>query len=135
MDSTARFGSDHGTLRSEDAPLLTGTGKFTDDLNVPGQACGVFVRAPVAHAVIRAVDCAAARKMPGVLGVHSGKDAAADGLGTIPPIANFPGRDGKPMFAAGMPILAADRIRFPRPIEPAAADPAPRKPAPVETEL
>jgi hypothetical protein len=37
MDSTARFGSDHGALRSEDEPLLTGGGAFTDDLNVPGR--------------------------------------------------------------------------------------------------
>jgi carbon-monoxide dehydrogenase large subunit len=110
--ATARFGSDHGALRSEDAPLLTGAGQFTDDLNVPRQAYGVFVRAPVSHAAIRAIDCAAARAMPGVLGVYSGQDAVADGIGTIPPVANFPGRDGKPMFAAGMPILAADRIRY-----------------------
>ncbi len=112
MDSTARFGSDHGALRSEDAPLLTGAGRFTDDLTVPGQACGVFVRAPVSHAAIRNVDCDAARAMPGVLGVYSGKDAAADGLGPIPPVAVFPGRDGKPMFSAAMPVLAADRIRY-----------------------
>ena len=81
MDSTARFGSDHGALRSEDEPLLTGGGRFTDDLNVPGQAYGVFVRAQVSHAAIRAIDGAAARAMPGVIGVYSGKDAAADGLG------------------------------------------------------
>ena len=48
MDSTpARFGSDHGTLRSEDEPLLTGKGRFTDDLNAPEQAYAVFVRATV----------------------------------------------------------------------------------------
>jgi carbon-monoxide dehydrogenase large subunit len=111
MDRTARFGRDHGTLRSEDEPLLTGAGKFTDDLNVPGQAYGVFVRAPVSHAAIRQVDLEAARAMPGVLGAYGGKDTAADGLGPIPPLASFPGRDGKPMFAAAMPVLAADRIR------------------------
>ena len=49
----------------------------------------------------------AARAMPGVLGAYSGQDAAADGLGAIPPVALFPGRDGKPMFAAAMPVLAA----------------------------
>ena len=111
MDSTARFGSNHGALRSEDEPLLTGGGRFTDDLNVPGQAFGVFVRAQVGHAAIRAIDGAAARAMPGVIGVYTGQDAAADGLGAIPPVAVFPGRDGKPMFAAAMPVLAHDRIR------------------------
>ena len=112
MDSTARFGSDHGALRSEDEPLLTGSGRFTDDLTVPGQAYGVFVRAPVSHAAIRAVDLAAARAMPGVLGAWGGQDAAADGLGAIPPVAVFPGRDGTPMFSAAMPVLAANRIRY-----------------------
>ena len=112
MDSTARFGSDHGALRSEDEPLLTGGGRFTDDLTVPGQAYGVFVRAQVGHAAIRDVDLAAARTMPGVLGAWSGKDAAADGLGAIPPVAVFPGRDGTPMFSAAMPVLAVERIRY-----------------------
>src|SRR6188474_3205109 len=107
MDSV-RFGSE-SALRSEDEPLLTGRGRFTDDLNVPGQAYGVFVRAPVSHAVIRSIDLEPARTMPGVIDVYSGKDAAADGLGAIPPVAVFPGRDGKPMFAAAMPVLAHDR--------------------------
>ena len=112
MDSTARFGSDHGALRSEDEPLLTGGGAFTDDLTVPGQAYGVFVRAQVSHAVIRAVDTTASRAMPGVLGAYTGQDVIADGLGAIPPVAVFPGRDGKPMFAAAMPVLAHDRVRY-----------------------
>jgi carbon-monoxide dehydrogenase large subunit len=113
MDSTpARFGSDHGTLRSEDEPLLTGNGRFTDDLNAPGQAYAVFVRASVSHAAIRGVDVSDARAMPGVLGVFTGRDLANDGLGAIPPVAVFPGRDGKPMFAGAMPPLAVDRIRY-----------------------
>ncbi len=113
MDSTpARFGSDHGTLRSEDEPLLTGKGRFTDDLNAPDQAYAVFVRASVSHAAIRNVETSHARAMPGVLGVFTGRDLANDGLGTIPPVAVFPGRDGKPMFAASMPPLAVDRIRY-----------------------
>src|SRR5262245_34609763 len=111
MDSTARFGSDQGALRSEDEPLLTGGGRFTDDLNVPGQVCGVFVRAQVSHAAIRAVDTTAARAMPGVIGVYTGPEAAADGLGAIPPVAVFPGRGGTPMLAAAMPVLAHERIR------------------------
>ncbi len=113
MTSTPiRFGSDHGALRSEDAPLLTGGGQFTDDMNVPGQAYGVFVRAAVGHARINRVDVARARAMPGVLAVITGADLAADGLGGIPPVASTVGRDGKPMVATSMPVLAADRIRF-----------------------
>ena len=113
MTSTpVRFGSDHGALRSEDDPLITGCGQFTDDMNVAGQACGVFVRATAGHAHIRNVDVTRARDMPGVIAVITGADLAAEGLGGIPPVASTVGRDGKPMVAAAMPVLAGDRIRF-----------------------
>src|SRR2546423_11777721 len=107
MDSTPtiRFGSDHGAVRSEDEPLLTGRGRFVDDVNVAGQVYGVFVRATTGHAHIRRVDAARARAMPGVLGIMTGADLAADGLGGIPPVAGAAGRDGKPMIAAAMPVL------------------------------
>jgi len=112
MDSTARFGSDHGALRSEDQPLLTGRGRFADDVNVPGQAYGVFVRATTGHALLRGVDVSQARAMPGVITILTGADLVADGLGGIPPVAIGIGREGKPMVAAAMPLLAHDRIRF-----------------------
>jgi carbon-monoxide dehydrogenase large subunit len=53
-----------------------------------------------------------ARAMPGVIAIITGADLAADGLGGIPPVASTVGRDGKPMVAAAMPVLAVDRIRF-----------------------
>jgi carbon-monoxide dehydrogenase large subunit len=112
ISTPVRFGSDHGALRSEDEPLLTGQGQFTDDLRVPGQTCGVFVRATVGHALVRRIDATRARAMPGVLAVITGAELAADGLGGIPPVASTVGRDGKPMVAAAMPVLATDRVRF-----------------------
>ena len=60
----------------------------------------------------RRVDVTRARAMPGVVAVITGADLAADGLGGIPPVASTVGRDGKPMVAAAMPVLAIDRIRF-----------------------
>ena len=98
--------------RADDDPLLTGRGTFTDDLGVPGQAHAAFVRAPLAHARIAGVDTAAALAMPGVLAVYTGRDLESDGLGPIPPAASFPGRGGKPMFGASMPVLAAARVRY-----------------------
>lgn len=112
MQTPIRFGSDQGALRSEDEPLITGYGRFTDDLRAPDQVYAVFVRAQVGHATIRSVDAAEARDMPGVLGIFTGEDLAADGLGPIPPVASAAGRDGKPMFAAAMPVLAFDCIRY-----------------------
>ncbi|HSF04823.1 MAG TPA: xanthine dehydrogenase family protein molybdopterin-binding subunit [Methylomirabilota bacterium] len=111
-DSTRRFGSDRGTPRSEDEPLITGRGRFTDDINVPGQAWAVFVRSTSGHAEIRHVDASAAAARPGVLGVFTGRDLAAAGLGGIPPAVAFPGRDGKPMFGAPMLPLAVGRVRY-----------------------
>jgi aerobic carbon-monoxide dehydrogenase large subunit len=110
--SALRFGSGQQAIRSEDAPLVTGRGKFTDDLEVAGQAYAAFVRATVAHAVIRKVDVASAKNMPGVVAVITGCDLAADSIGGIPPVASFNGRDGKPMFQARMPVLAAECVRY-----------------------
>ena len=107
-----RFGNGQHAIRSEDAPLVTGRGKFTDDLDMAGQAHAAFVRATVAHAVIRKVDVASAMKMPGVVAVITGRDLAADNIGSIPPVASVNGRDGKPMFQAKMPVLAAERVRY-----------------------
>jgi carbon-monoxide dehydrogenase large subunit len=111
-EQALRFGSGKDTLRSEDPPLVTGQGRFTDDLKVPGQAHACFVRAAVAHAAIRRVDVSAAKKMPGVLGVFTARDLEADGLGPIPPIAIANGRDGTPMNVAPIPVLASDRMRY-----------------------
>ena len=110
--SGLRFGSAHGAMRSEDAPLVTGAGRFTDDIHLPGQACAAFVRASVAHAMIRKVEVALAAAMPGVLAVITGRDLAAEKIGGIPPLASFSGRDGKPMYQARMPVLATDRVRY-----------------------
>ena len=92
-----RFGSSEQTHRTEDVPLLTGRGRFTDDGALPGQAHAAFVRAPVAHAEIRRVECAAAKGMPGVRAVFTAQDLAAEGIGDIPPLVSMSGRDGKPM--------------------------------------
>ncbi|MGH7390060.1 MAG: xanthine dehydrogenase family protein molybdopterin-binding subunit [Candidatus Rokuibacteriota bacterium] len=70
--------------RKEDARLLRGQGRFSDDFALPGQACAAMVRSPHPHARIVAIETDAARAMPGVLGVFTGVDVAADGLGAIP---------------------------------------------------
>jgi carbon-monoxide dehydrogenase large subunit len=109
--SSLRFGAVAGGRRSEDGPLLTGGGRFTDDLDVPGQAHAAFVRATQAHAVIRGIDPRPALGLPGVIAVLTGADAQAAGLGAIPPAAVFPGRGGRPLVAAPIPPLAVDRVR------------------------
>ncbi len=107
-----RFGSATGGRRSEDGPLLTGRGRFTDDVDLPGQVHAAFARSAAAHGVIRAVDTSRALALPGVLAVLTGRDLAAAGLGAIPPAASFPGRGGKALASAPIPPLAVDRVRY-----------------------
>ena len=71
-------------LRKEDVRLLTGKGRFSDDFSIEGQAYAAMVRSPHPHARIVRVNAAPALSMPGVLGVFSGLDCLADGLGPIP---------------------------------------------------
>src|SRR3954469_5441238 len=70
--------------RREDLRLVTGRGRYADDLDLPGTARAVMVRSPHAHAVIRSIDITAAAALPGVLAVLTGAHALADGLGPIP---------------------------------------------------
>jgi carbon-monoxide dehydrogenase large subunit len=106
--------------RREDARLLRGQGRYTDDVSVPGQAYAAFVRSPHAHARLDAIDATAARRLPGVIAVLTGAEAAADGLQPIPhrpvptnphevPLAN---RGGTPFFIAPHPALPGDAARF-----------------------
>jgi carbon-monoxide dehydrogenase large subunit len=57
--------------RLEDRALLGGAGRFVDDLHPPGLVEAAFLRSPVAHGIIRSVDAAAARALPGVHAVYT----------------------------------------------------------------
>ena len=75
----ARFGSGREVKRIEDASLLSGHGRFTDDFTLPNQTWLAFLRSPVAHAAITSIDVAAAVAMPGVVAVYTGADLVAAG--------------------------------------------------------
>ena len=102
--------------RKEDHRLLTGRGRFTDDLVEPGTARAVMVRSPHPHARILDVDASAARAMDGVLCVLTGRDIAGN-IGPIPTLARTPpfarlNRDGSPMPDPGQPALATTKARY-----------------------
>ncbi|KAA5605935.1 xanthine dehydrogenase family protein molybdopterin-binding subunit [Roseospira marina] len=107
-----RFGAGQGIRRVEDARFLTGTGRYTDDIVLPGQVHGVVVRSPYAHGILTGVDTDDARAMPGVLGVFTAADLEAAGLGPIPIEMAVKNRDGSPMGAPERPTLARDRVRY-----------------------
>jgi len=60
--------------RVEDHRILTGRGKYVDDLNLPRMLHAAFVRGPFAHARITRIDVSAARQTPGVVAVFTGDD-------------------------------------------------------------
>ncbi len=80
--------------RKEDPVLLRGEGRYSDDLNLPGQAHAVMVRSNVAHGIIRSIDTEAAKAMPGVLAVLTGRDLIDAGLGNMEDTAEGASMDG-----------------------------------------
>ena len=105
--------------RKEDARLVTGKGRFTDDFSLDGQVYAAMVRSPYPHARIVSIDTAAAKAMPGVLGVFTGADCAADGLKPVPhdpvPKTKFDmkltGPGGAAVFIGPHMLLPADKAR------------------------
>src|SRR5262245_55365543 len=74
-----KFGVGQPVPRNEDPKLVRGEGRYTDDVSLPGQAYAVMVRSTHAHGIIRNIDTAAARAMPGVLGIYTGADLTGYG--------------------------------------------------------
>src|SRR5579883_19509 len=70
--------------RKEDLRFLTGRGTYTDDINRPRQSHAYILRSPHAHARIRKIDAAQAKKAPGVIAVFTCADLAADKVGGLP---------------------------------------------------
>jgi aerobic carbon-monoxide dehydrogenase large subunit len=97
--------------RVEDDALVRGTGHFSDDPRLPGQAYAAFVRSPHAHARIKAVNTGAAAQAKKVLAVITAADIEAAGVGSLtrhPPLA---GRGGAKLATPFRPALAADPVR------------------------
>ena len=112
----AKYGVGQPVRRNEDPRLLTGRGKFNDDLPREGEAVGYVLRSPHAHADIRSIDTARASGMPGVLGVLTGQDLADDGIGAFPGpppfFASLTKPDGSPLIYPPQYALTSDRARY-----------------------
>src|ERR1700722_3160624 len=74
--------------RLEDERLVTGRGRYTNDIPPPGACWAYVLRSPHAHARIRAIRVEAASARPGVLAVLTAADYARDGHKGIPQFAN-----------------------------------------------
>ena len=106
-----KFGMSQNVRRVEDPRLLKGNGSYTDDIVLAGTAHGVVLRSPHAAARIVALDASAAKAMPGVLGVYTGADLVADGIGGLPCAALLKNRDGSPQVSPPHPVLADGAVR------------------------
>jgi carbon-monoxide dehydrogenase large subunit len=108
--SLTKFGIGQPVLRTEDPTLVRGEGRYTDDIGLAGQAYAVMVRSSVAHGVIRGIDTAAAKAMPGVLAIYTAADLSAyGGLKCNLPLKS---RDGSPIKYKPRPALSGDKVRF-----------------------
>ncbi|MEJ1978221.1 MAG: hypothetical protein WDN49_20970 [Acetobacteraceae bacterium] len=79
-----KFAVGQSVPRQEDPKLLRGEGRYSDDLNLPGQLYGVMVRSRLAHGHIRGIDTAEALAMPGVAAIYTAEDLHEAGIGRMP---------------------------------------------------
>src|SRR5690349_13460843 len=107
----AQFGVGQPVRRVEDKRLITGAGRYTDDIELPRQAHAFILRSPHAHARIRAIDVAAAEAAPGVLAVLTGADLQRDKIGSIPCVVPLANKDKSPLKSPPHHAPAVDRVR------------------------
>ena len=110
--SLMKFGVGQPVSRTEDPILLRGQGRYTDDINLPGQAYAVMVSSRHAHGILKGIDAGVALAMPGVLAVLTHADLDAAGFGPLVCPVNVPQRDGSPMKTPPRPSLAKGKVRF-----------------------
>src|ERR1700730_4160889 len=95
--------------RSEDPRILTGTGRYVDDIKLPGMLHAAFVRSPLAHAHVLSGDASAARSLPGVVAVLTGADLETMTVPGPDALMSLMGWAGPiPEFT----LLATDKVRF-----------------------
>ncbi len=98
--------------RTEDLRFITGRGRYTDDINRPGQVYACFVRSPHAHAKINGINKSQALAAPGVLAVLDGDDVKTAGWGGLICGWMVKSKDGSDMKAGPHPVLAQGKVRY-----------------------
>ena len=107
-----KFGIGQAATRYEDDRLLSGEGRYVDDVNIEDQCYAAFVRSPHAHAKITSIDTTNASSLPGVLAIYTAADLKAEGIGDIPCMAPAPNKDGSNCVMPPRPALAEGRVRY-----------------------
>jgi carbon-monoxide dehydrogenase large subunit len=96
--------------RKEDARFLMGAGQYTDDVTMAQQAHAFFLRSPHAHARIRNINTAKAKKAPGVVAIYAGADL--EGVNGLPCGWLITSVDGTPMKEPPHHVLAKGKVRY-----------------------
>jgi aerobic carbon-monoxide dehydrogenase large subunit len=107
-----KFGIGQAITRREDDRLLTGQGRFVDDIRVPDALHAMFVRSPHAHARLGTIESTEARAIDGVVAILTGADLQADGVAPFPANPALKPAAGKPATTAPFHALAVDVVRF-----------------------
>jgi carbon-monoxide dehydrogenase large subunit len=108
MTSTVEPEVGKARRRKEDARLITGRTRWTDNITLPGMLHLAVLRSPMAHARIVRIDTSRARELPGVVAVYTASDLDPEGAIALPcawaitPDMKHPRR----------PVLAADTVHF-----------------------
>ncbi|MEO7727319.1 MAG: xanthine dehydrogenase family protein molybdopterin-binding subunit [Burkholderiales bacterium] len=102
----------HTANRREDLRLITGRGRYTADMNLPGQLHAAFLRADRGHAEIVSIDARPALTRPGVVAVFTGADAIAAQYTHFPNLMSFAGRNGGQILKPERPVLATKAVRY-----------------------
>src|SRR5229473_3819093 len=99
-------------VRKEDRRFITGRGRYVDDIKLQGMTFAQFVRSPHAHAKVKSIDSSAAMKMPGVVGVLTGRQIVDDKVGNLICGWAITSKDGTPMKMGAWPAMAPEIVRF-----------------------
>ena len=107
-----KFGTGQSVSRKEDPTLVTGRGRFTDDIALPGQAFAHPLRSHSAHGIIRNLDVSPALAAPGVLAVYTAADMARARYGLLRCKLPLKSADGSALFVPPRPLMADGRVRY-----------------------
>ena len=98
--------------RREDLRFITGSGRYTDDINQPGQLFAAFCRSPYPRARINTIDTEEALAIPGVVAIYTGQQMVDDGIGDLPCGWLVKSKDGADMLASPHPPMAASVVNY-----------------------
>ena len=110
--TVGRFSTGQPVRRKEDQRFITGSGRYTDDITLDGQAYLYLFRSPYAHGAITTLDVADARKSEGVLAVYTAADLTDAGVKDVMGADMPPSSQSEARSALRQPPLARGRVRY-----------------------